>query len=449
MKQLHVVGILIFLTGVLALNGCVVAPVEPAELPPTTSPESVPTSIPVEIPTAEPNSAPAAELANPAAVFCEENGYDYQIQNEADGSQAGVCVFDDGSTCDGWAYFRGECGPDTAEASETEDQLFTETDYQFSFLYPTAWSLSQDSGGQEVAGGHAPRTISLRQDNLLLQIQYQRPGENSILGPGGRPAGEIDEIGEVMVNGEWHTKYGLVYQERLKSVFLGVEMPGLILYFQLDGEIGPDDSYEEIKISDLAQDDMDRILESLTMLESTVSEGPSDQNQVIGWLGYVLSSPAGSQFDDYLVLMPEGAGEIDLSGETEAVEAEIIALRDKEEPGKMAHFWGILQCDMPDHGNCQLLVTRVRSGATCTKPETVEAWTGYLMANPEGMQFDDYFVFVGDWPVGYGINSLDPELQAHLESSRNSGQLITVWGQLRTGVPDAFGSQIEVTAIEY
>ena len=28
----------------------------------------------------------------------------------ADGSQSGICVFPDGSTCDEWAYFRGECG---------------------------------------------------------------------------------------------------------------------------------------------------------------------------------------------------------------------------------------------------------------------------------------------------------------------------------------------------
>ena len=51
-----------------------------------------------------------ANMPNPASVYCEENGNKLEIQTAADGSQSGVCVFLDGSTCDEWAYFRGECG---------------------------------------------------------------------------------------------------------------------------------------------------------------------------------------------------------------------------------------------------------------------------------------------------------------------------------------------------
>jgi putative hemolysin len=52
-----------------------------------------------------------AGMPNPASVYCEQNGNKLEIQTAADGSQSGVCVFPDGSTCDEWAYFRGECGP--------------------------------------------------------------------------------------------------------------------------------------------------------------------------------------------------------------------------------------------------------------------------------------------------------------------------------------------------
>ncbi len=58
-------------------------------------------------------------MPNPASVYCEKNGNKLEIHTAADGSQNGVCVFPDGSTCDEWAYFRGECGPAvaTTEAS--------------------------------------------------------------------------------------------------------------------------------------------------------------------------------------------------------------------------------------------------------------------------------------------------------------------------------------------
>ncbi len=53
---------------------------------------------------------PQVNMPNPASVYCEQNGNKLEIQTASDGSQSGICVFPDGSTCDEWAYFRGECG---------------------------------------------------------------------------------------------------------------------------------------------------------------------------------------------------------------------------------------------------------------------------------------------------------------------------------------------------
>ena len=58
---------------------------------------------------------PQANIPNPASVYCEQNGNKLEIQTASDGSQSGVCVFPDGSNCDEWAYFRGECGMETLE----------------------------------------------------------------------------------------------------------------------------------------------------------------------------------------------------------------------------------------------------------------------------------------------------------------------------------------------
>lgn len=53
---------------------------------------------------------PGVGLANPASVYCEEQGGTLLIQSEA-GGETGYCVFPDGSQCEEWAYYRGECTP--------------------------------------------------------------------------------------------------------------------------------------------------------------------------------------------------------------------------------------------------------------------------------------------------------------------------------------------------
>ncbi len=84
----------------MALTAC-------TALPPTqVAPEPAPTGM------------PQAGLPNPASVYCRQGGNKLEIRTAADGSQSGICVFPDGSICDEWAYFRGECGP-AAQKSPT------------------------------------------------------------------------------------------------------------------------------------------------------------------------------------------------------------------------------------------------------------------------------------------------------------------------------------------
>jgi len=59
---------------------------------------------------------PQVNMPNPASFYCKEQGNKLEIRTAADGSQNGICVFPDGSTCDEWAYFRGECGPTTQKS---------------------------------------------------------------------------------------------------------------------------------------------------------------------------------------------------------------------------------------------------------------------------------------------------------------------------------------------
>ncbi len=76
------------------------------------------TGLQLEIPESTATVIPQVNIPNPASVYCKQNGYELEIRTAADGSQSGVCIFADGSTCDEWAYYRGECGP-AAENSPT------------------------------------------------------------------------------------------------------------------------------------------------------------------------------------------------------------------------------------------------------------------------------------------------------------------------------------------
>jgi putative hemolysin len=58
---------------------------------------------------------PAPNMPNPASVYCKQNGGRLDLRQDATGGVTGVCVFPDGSSCEEWAYFRGECGPGAQE----------------------------------------------------------------------------------------------------------------------------------------------------------------------------------------------------------------------------------------------------------------------------------------------------------------------------------------------
>jgi putative hemolysin len=83
--------IIIFTIILIALTACTVFQVQ------TTEPAAM--------------DLPQAGIPNPASVYCKQNGNKLEIHTAADGSQSGICIFPDGSTCDEWAYYRGECGP--------------------------------------------------------------------------------------------------------------------------------------------------------------------------------------------------------------------------------------------------------------------------------------------------------------------------------------------------
>jgi putative hemolysin len=87
-----------------------------------------------------------AELANPASVYCEGQGYTLEMRTDAaDGGQYGVCIFPDGSECEEWAFYRGECRP----ASDTEVVVETPTQAPTPTPAPAEQSTEQPALAQE------------------------------------------------------------------------------------------------------------------------------------------------------------------------------------------------------------------------------------------------------------------------------------------------------------
>ena len=81
----------------------------PAAPPAATIVQTQPTVAPTTAPAS--GSVPAASMANPASVFCGQQGGKTDIRKDAKGGEVGYCVFADKSECEEWAFQRGECKP--------------------------------------------------------------------------------------------------------------------------------------------------------------------------------------------------------------------------------------------------------------------------------------------------------------------------------------------------
>jgi len=191
------------------------------------------------------------------------------------------------------------------------------------------------------------------------------------------------------------------------------------------------------------------VLTDTPLAEPTLEElAGSPEIVVTAWLGHIASLPEGSQYDDFVMLSPEGTGEFGLAGATPEIEAEIIELRDADGPREYAHLWGVLTCGIEDYNNCQLVVDKIQYGANYSE-EGVAGWEGTIHSSTFNSGTSYVFQLKGDFPMWYSIYaSQDESLKAEIESLRDTGALVRVSGTLLVGIPDVNGTRIEVSSLE-
>ena len=73
--------------------------------------------------TVEESTGTVLKIANPASVYCEENGGTLKIETAEDGGQTWICMFNDGSYCEEWSYYRNECKQGDIIYNTVSDEL--------------------------------------------------------------------------------------------------------------------------------------------------------------------------------------------------------------------------------------------------------------------------------------------------------------------------------------
>ena len=77
----------------------------------SSQPATTATKVPTQGTTPAVPTQGSTGLANPASVYCGQVGGKTEIKKDATGAEYGICTFPNGSSCEEWALYRGECTP--------------------------------------------------------------------------------------------------------------------------------------------------------------------------------------------------------------------------------------------------------------------------------------------------------------------------------------------------
>jgi putative hemolysin len=215
-------------------------------------------------PTGDVTEEPAPGMPNPASVYCEEEGGTLEVRQSQDG-EYGVCIFGDGSECDEWAFFRGECKPGDSTIAPAPEHYPRYINEQYGF--------SLDPSPDYAIEGWDNYTL-FKRSGYVLFVGYKWADEE--VGPfrTGVPAGDWVDGGTAELLGQEIPRSLLVYEGKVKAVFYGsmIEVGNLNLSMWLETDQGESVAYEDIDIPAEIQGEADQIVGSFALTSGEVPE---------------------------------------------------------------------------------------------------------------------------------------------------------------------------------
>lgn len=153
-----------------------------------------------------------ANMPNPASQNCEQNGGTLQLRLDANGGQYGVCVFADGSECEEWAFYRGECRPGNGQpqSNPPSQHTYTNAAFGFSLDAPAGWTVWD-----------APNLVQFQRQAYTLFIGYWPANQTPPQIRAGMPAGEVKDAGQYNLAGSMFQKRYIIQQGKVNLVDFG------------------------------------------------------------------------------------------------------------------------------------------------------------------------------------------------------------------------------------
>ena len=106
-------------------------------------------------------------MPDPSAVYCKFLGYKLEVRKDVKG-EYGVCIFPDGSECDSWHFYRGQCGKEFSYCAKKGCETL---------------SISENRGSYSIQYCACQCTDSLGNKKTIPLLQYMEQNGDTLIKP--------------------------------------------------------------------------------------------------------------------------------------------------------------------------------------------------------------------------------------------------------------------------